>query len=247
MAVYAHDKIVPDKQSKTGKKNQVAAMFDSIAGRYDFLNRFLSVGIDKSWRRKAIQQLQKIQPKIILDVATGTGDFAITAYSILKPDKIIGIDISEGMLEVGKKKISQLNLDKAIELIEGDSEAMQFPDATFDAVTVAFGVRNFEQLEKGLSEIYRVLKPGGKISIAECTAPRSAAIRPFYNLYTFKLVPAFGKLFASNKRAYQYLNNSIQAFPDRENFLAVLDKVGFKGSYYISLTLGTCCIYCGEK
>jgi demethylmenaquinone methyltransferase/2-methoxy-6-polyprenyl-1,4-benzoquinol methylase len=247
MASYAHDEIVPDKQSKAGKKNQVAEMFNSIAGRYDFLNRFLSFGIDKSWRRKAIEQLQKKQPKIILDVATGTGDFAITAYSILKPDRIVGIDISEGMLEAGRKKIGQLNLDKFIELIAGDSEALQFADATFDAVTVAFGVRNFEHLEKGLSEIYRVLKPGGKISIAECTAPRSALIKPFYNLYTFKLVPAFGKLFASNKKAYQYLNNTIQAFPDREKFLDILKKTGFKETYYQSLTLGSCCIYCAEK
>ena len=247
MAVYAHDKIVPDEKSSVDKKSQVAEMFDAIAGKYDFMNRFLSAGIDKGWRKTAIKELEKINPKNILDVATGTGDFAITAYKILKPQKITGIDISEGMLELGRKKIQHLKLQDKIQLISGDSETINFQNSTFDAITVAFGVRNFEDLEKGLKEMWRVLKPGGKISILECTTPRSFLIKGFYNLYMFTIVPAFGKLFAKNKKAYKYLNNSVQAFPDRENFIGILNKAGFKKTYYKSLSLGICCIYCGSK
>src|SRR6188768_4175364 len=171
MAIYAHDKVVPDVNSDAAKKTQVAAMFDSIAGKYDFMNHFLSAGIDKSWRRKAIKELKKNQPKLILDVATGTGDLAITANTILHPDKITGIDISEGMLELGRNKISSLGLTDKIELVIGDSETINYQDSSFDAVMVAFGVRNFENLEKGMAEMLRVLKSGGKISILECTIP----------------------------------------------------------------------------
>jgi len=247
MAIYAHDKIVPDANSNTAKKAQVAAMFDSIAGKYDFMNHFLSAGIDKNWRKKAIKELKKNQPKLILDVATGTGDLAITASQILNADKITGIDISEGMLELGRKKISSLRLDDRIELVRGDSETINYKDSSFDAVMVAFGVRNFENLEKGVAEMLRVLKPGGKISILECTIPRNLLLKGFYNFYMFTIVPAFGKLFARNKTAYKYLNNSVQAFPDRENFLAIMNKAGFKKTYYKSLSFGICCIYCGSK
>ena len=247
MAVYAHDKIVPDNKSEVAKKNQVAEMFDAIARRYDFLNRFLSAGIDKSWRKKAIKELKEIHPKLILDVATGTGDLAITANKILKPEKIIGIDISEGMLDLGRKKIEKLNLTNTIELLHGDSETIHYPDNNFDAITVAFGVRNFENLEKGLAEMLRVLKPGGKISILEFTAPKTFLLKHFYNFYTFTVVPAFGKLFAQNRKAYLYLNNSIQAFPARENFIEVMHKAGFTKTYYKQLSLGICCIYCGGK
>lgn len=247
MAIYAHDKVVPDVSSDAAKKTQVAEMFDSIAGRYDFMNHFLSAGIDKSWRRKAIKELGKNQPKLILDVATGTGDLAISANTILNPDKITGIDISEGMLDLGRKKISDLGLASKIELVRGDSETINYPDSSFDAVMVAFGVRNFENLEKGMAEMLRVLKPGGKISILECTIPRNFLLKGFYNFYMFTIVPAFGKLFARNKNAYKYLNNSVQAFPDREKFLSIMNKAGFKQTYYKSLSLGLCCIYCGSK
>ncbi len=247
MAIYAHDKIVPDEKSNVTKKIQVAEMFDSIAGRYDFLNHFLSAGIDKGWRKKGIKELQNINPKIILDVATGTGDLAVTANSILHPEKIVGIDISEGMLELGRKKIKALKLDNTIELVKGDSETINYRDSSFDAITVAFGVRNFENLEKGINEMFRVLKPGGKVSIIECTMPKNFLLKGFYNFYMFTVVPAFGKLFASNGKAYKYLNNSVQAFPDRKNFLNIMNKAGFKNTYYKSLTLGVCCIYCGSK
>lgn len=247
MAVYAHDKVLPDKKSSVGKKKQVKEMFNSIAGRYDFLNRFLSAGIDKGWRKKALKELKIIHPKNILDVATGTADFAIIAYEVLHPDKITGIDISEGMLEIGKKKIEKLKLGNKIELLAGDSETINFPASSFDAITVAFGVRNFEYLEKGLGEMFRVLKKGGKISILECTMPKSFLLKGFFRFYMFTLVPAFGKLFSGNKQAYQYLNNSVMAFPDRENFLQILKKAGFEQTYYKSLSWGICCIYCGSK
>jgi len=247
MAVYAHDKVVPDKQSDAAKKTQVAEMFNSIAGRYDFLNRFLSGGIDIIWRKKAINELKAIRPKIMLDVATGTGDFAVAANKILHPDKIIGIDISEGMLDIGRKKIQKLHLDNKIELLAGDSETINFSNSSFDAITVAFGVRNFEDLEKGLKEMQRVLKPGGKISILECTMPKNVLVKSFYNFYMFSMVPAFGKIFARNKKAYLYLNNSVQAFPDREFFLEIMKRAGFTQTYYKPLSLGICCIYCGSK
>ncbi len=245
--MYAHDEVVPDKQSTLAKKTQVAAMFDAIAKRYDFLNRFLSAGIDRSWRKKALKELKKINPKTILDVATGTGDVAILAYKILKPEKVIGIDISDGMLELGRSKIYNNNLTHAIELLHGDSETINFDSDSFDAVTVAFGVRNFEHLDKSLAEIYRVLKPGGKISILECTMPKALLLRSFYKLYMFKIIPAFGKLLAKNKQAYTYLNNSVQAFPDRTTFLEIMQKAGFKQTYFKQLTLGICCIYCASK
>jgi demethylmenaquinone methyltransferase / 2-methoxy-6-polyprenyl-1,4-benzoquinol methylase len=247
MAIYAHDDIVPDTESTLAKKNQVAKMFNSIAHRYDFLNRFLSAGIDKSWRKKAIRELKPLQPKIMLDVATGTGDMAILAYKILHPDKITGIDISDGMLEIGRKKITKLNLLHAIELIHGDSETINYNADSFDAITVAFGVRNFEHLEKGLTEMLKVLKPGGKISILEFSKPKAYLFKEVYNLYMKIVAPGFGKMLAKNKQAYKYLNNSVQAFPDRENFIEIMQKVGFKEPYFKQLSLGICCIYCGRK
>ncbi len=247
MATYAHDKIVPDEKSDAAKKKQVAEMFNSIARRYDFLNRFLSVGIDRSWRKKAILELKEIQPKTLLDVATGTADIAITAHKILRPEKITGIDISEGMLELGRKKIRGLHLDDRIELYIGDSETINYADSSFDAITVAFGVRNFESLEKGLKEMLRVLRPGGKISILEFSKPKTVVFKGFYNLYMRLVAPGFGKMFAKNKQAYAYLNNSVQAFPDRDDFVAILNNTGFRKTYYKSLSLGICCIYCGSK
>ena len=247
MAIYAHDEIVPDKQSVLSKKSQVAFMFDNIAKRYDFLNRFLSAGIDVTWRKKAIKELKQINPKTILDVATGTGDMTIIANKLLQPEKIIGIDISDGMLELGRKKISMLSLSDTIELLHGDSETINFKADTFDAITVAFGVRNFEHLEKGLSEMFRVLKSNGKISILEFSKPKNYFFKGIYNFYMKIIAPGFGKMLAKNKQAYTYLNDSVQAFPDRELFITVMQKAGFKKTYYKQLTLGICCIYCASK
>jgi demethylmenaquinone methyltransferase/2-methoxy-6-polyprenyl-1,4-benzoquinol methylase len=247
MAKYAHDTIVPFKESNQSKKQQVAAMFDKIAFRYDFLNRFLSVGIDVSWRKKAIKQLKTIRPNYILDVATGTGDVAILTEKMLHPSKIVGIDISEGMLEIGRKKIEKLQLKNKIDLQKGDSETINFPDNTFDAITVAFGVRNFQNLEKGLTEMLRVLKPGGKLVVLEFSRPKQFLFKAVYNLYMKTIAPGFGKLIAKNKDAYQYLNDSVQRFPEGQQFVSILNATGYKNTYSKTLTLGICSIYCGSK
>ncbi len=247
MNSYSHDTIVPFQDSVESKKKQVGAMFDKIAFRYDFLNHFLSAGIDVRWRNKAIKLLTPIQPKNILDVATGTGDFAITSYKILKPERITGIDISDGMLDVGRKKIQHLGLESHIQLLNGDSEAIFFGDNSFDAVTVAFGVRNFEDLEKGLSEIYRVLKPGGKLIVLECSKPSLPVIKNLYNFYMKFVTPKVGKLISKNNDAYQYLNNSVQQFPEKKTFIHILNKIKYRHSFYKTLSLGICTIYCGEK
>ena len=247
MSHYAHDTVVPYKNSELGKKQQVAGMFNDIAFRYDFLNRFLSAGIDVRWRRKAIKQLEKIKPKIILDVATGTADVAIMASGILKAEKITGIDISDGMLEIGRKKIEKLGLANTIELLNGDCETINFNNDSFEAVTVAFGVRNFENLEKGLSEIKRVLKPGGKLVVLEFSKPKSAVVKAMYNLYMKIICPNVGKIFSKNRTAYQYLDESIKKFPEGKNFTAILDNLGYRNTYIKPLSLGICSIYCGEK
>ena len=247
MTAYAHDEVVPDKQSTLAKKRQVADMFNDIAGRYDFLNRFLSAGTDRHWRKKAIGELKEVHPKMILDVATGTADVAILAFKLLHPSKIIGIDIAESMLELGRKKIEKLRLTGKIELVAGDGETINYGPHSFDAITVAFGVRNFENLENGLSEMLRVLKPGGKISILEFSKPVLPVFKSFYNLYMKIVAPGFGKMIAHNKQAYEYLNNSVQAFPDRDSFTAIMKKAGFQKTYFKTLSLGICCIYCGSK
>lgn len=243
---YLHDKVVPDASSADTKKKQVAQMFDEIAPRYDVLNRFLSAGIDVSWRRKALAKLKELKPKLMLDVATGTGDVAIMAARELQPEKIIGIDISEKMLEGGRVKVSAKGLETVIELKSGDSETINFPDATFDAVTVAFGVRNFENLEKGLSEIHRVLKPGGRLVVLEFSKPLIPGFRQLCNWYIGFITPRIAGT-VSNKKAYQYLNNSIKAFPEGKQFVAVLNKIGFTNTTCKPLTLGICSIYCGDK
>lgn len=247
MNIYPHDTVVPFKNSTESKKKQVENMFDKIAYRYDFLNRFLSAGIDIGWRKKAIKQLISLKPKKILDVATGTGDFAITSFEILKPEKITGIDISDGMLEIGRKKIAKAHLQNSIELVNGDSEAILFEDNSFDAVTVAFGVRNFENLEKGLSEIKRVLKPGGKLIVLECTKPSLPVIKQLYNFYMKFITPKIGKIIAKNNEAYQYLNDSVLQFPEKESFVHILNQSEYRNTFYETLTLGICTIYCAEK
>lgn len=247
MEKYAHDGVVPQKDSSLSKKEQVADMFDNIAFRYDFLNRFLSAGIDITWRKKAIKQLTCLKPKKVLDVATGTADVALMTYDILKPTNIIGIDISEGMLDLGRQKIAAKGLQNVIQLYKGDSENISFEDNSFDAITVAFGVRNFQNLLKGLQEMKRVLQPGGKLVVLEFSKPKNVVFKQFYNLYMNVIAPSFGKLFAKNKDAYQYLNDSVQAFPEGQTFLNIMHEAGFTQTYLKSLSLGICTIYCGVK
>lgn len=247
MGKFAHDTIVPDTASNLSKKEQVAHMFNNIAPQYDFLNRFLSAGIDISWRKKALSMLKNDQPKKILDIATGTADVAIMASKILSPEKIIGIDISQGMLDLGKKKVTDQGLDKIIELQLGDSEAIQFNENSFDAVTVSFGVRNFQQLEIGLSEIKRVLREGGKLIVLEFSRPSLPGVQQLYKLYMSLVAPGIGKLFSNNRDAYQYLNDSVQKFPEGKDFVQVLESVGFKNTSFKRLSLGICSIYIGTK
>ena len=242
-----HDNIVPFKDSRETKKEQVAGMFNQIAFRYDFLNRFLSGGIDIYWRKRAIKELAALKPKKILDVATGTGDVAIMTYKFLKPETIIGIDISEGMLQLGRQKCANLLLNKHIDLQQGDSEAINFPDNTFDAVTVAFGVRNFQDLRQGLSEMKRVLKPGGKLVVLEFSKPKQVLFKGFYNLYMRVVTPGIGKLISKNREAYQYLNDSVQKFPEGNDFITIMNAVGYTATYFKKLTGGICTIYCGSK
>ncbi len=247
MAKYEHDDVVPNHQSTLSKKEQVATMFDNIAPKYDFMNRFLSAGIDIGWRKKAIAQLADIKPNKVLDVATGTADVAIMMQKLLQPQSIIGIDISEGMLEVGRQKINAKGLQQSIQLYNGDSAAIAYADNNFDAVTLSFGVRNFEHLEKGLSEILRVLRPGGKLVVLEFSQPKNSIVKSFYNLYMKVVSPNMAKLFSKNKQAYEYLDASIKKFPEGKEFTKILDKVGFKNSINKPLSLGLCSIYCGTK
>ena len=247
MSKYQHDTVVPFEQSTDSKKKQVANMFDQIAFRYDFLNRFLSGGIDVYWRKKAVAELKEIQPKILLDVATGTGDLAIMAEKYLHPSKITGIDISEGMLEKGREKLKRIGKTAIITLESGDSEAINFPDSSFDAITVAFGVRNFQDLEKGLQEMLRVLKPGGKLVVLEFSKPKQSLFKGFYNVYMKVVTPGIGTWISKNKEAYKYLTSSVKAFPEGETFLHILNKTGFTNTYLKRLSLGICTIYCGRK
>ena len=238
--------ITPYKDSDTSKKVQVAAMFDSIAARYDFLNHFLSFGIDKGWRRKAIKLLKAYQPKQMLDIATGTGDFAIEALK-LDPEKITGVDISTGMLAEGRKKMERLGVDGKVVLIEGDSENLPFEAETFEAITVAFGVRNFENLAKGLEEMHRVLRPGGVTCVLEFSRPRSFPMKQLYHFYSFRILPYWGRFFSKDRTAYNYLPESVQAFPDGSDFLAYMRNAGFKNTREYRLTFGIATIYLGDK
>ena len=234
-------------QTQSSKKEQVAEMFNNISGTYDFLNHFLSLGIDILWRRKAIRELIEINPQTVLDVATGTGDFAFESIAILKPKHIIGVDISKGMLAIAEKKIKERKLEEVFSVQLGDSEGLNFDNDTFDAITVAFGVRNYENLEKGLADMLRVLKPKGKIVILEFSKPRKFPIKQGYNFYFKYITPFFGRLFSKDKQAYTYLPESVAAFPDGATFTALMEKVGYKNTKHRPLTFGISAIYTGIK
>ncbi|MCE3229848.1 MAG: 2-heptaprenyl,4-naphthoquinone methyltransferase MenG [Bacteroidetes bacterium] len=240
-----HDSVTP-YNSKDSKKEQVAQMFDNISGRYDLLNSILSFGTHKGWRRKCVGILSAVKPQHILDVATGTGDFAI-ACAKLNPAKITGIDISEGMMKVGREKIQSLGLQNMITLEQGNAETIAYPDNTFDAIVIGFGVRNFQDLEKGLRNLNRVLKPGGLIVILEFSYPTNPVYRAGYNFYFTYITPLIGKIFSKDQRAYSYLMESVKAFPNNENFVAIMKKTGYVNTFYKGLTMGVAAIYCGDK
>ncbi len=229
------------------RKEGVREMFNSIAYRYDFLDHLMSFGIDHYWRRRALDYLKNDSPRLMLDVATGTADLAIKAAIMLKPDKIIGVDIAEKMLEVGKAKVVKKALTAVIDLQKGDAEALAFPDDHFDAITIAFGVRNFMNTEKGLSEMLRVLKKGGRIVILEFSMPQKFPVKQFYGCYFNFLVPQLGRYFARHKIAYEYLPGSVSVFPYGENFVRILKDIGFKNIEFKTLTFGICTVYSGLK
>ncbi len=238
--------ITPYRDSAKGKKEQVAEMFDNIAPKYDFLNHFLSFGIDKIWRKKAIKMVVNHQPEYVLDVATGTADFALECLKT-GASHIVGVDISEEMLNVGRTKIQKLGAGDRVVLQSGDAENLAFADSYFDAVTVAFGVRNFENLTQGIGEIYRVLKPGGMICVLEFSKPTVFPVKQFYSFYSYFILPFLGRLFSKDNSAYRYLPESVEQFPDGENFLEVLSKIGFTQTRQHRQTFGIATIYIGFR
>ncbi len=238
--------VKPNNNSSQSKKEQVEQMFDNISKKYDFLNHFLSLGIDKTWRKKAINELKNSHPKQILDMATGTGDLAIAGLK-LNPDKISGIDLSEGMLSIARKKNIPLEHANKIDWIKGDSEKIHFNDNTFDACTVGFGVRNFENLTQGLTEIHRVLKPNCKLVVLEFSKPTVFPVKQLYNFYFNTILPFWGRYFSKDNSAYTYLPESVKHFPDGEDFLKQLNTIGFKNTTQQKLTFGICSIYTGLK
>jgi len=239
-------KEVKPYQAEGSKKEQVAEMFDNISARYDLLNHVLSLSIDKGWRKKVVAMVSRKQPKLILDVATGTADLAI-ALEKTHADKITGIDISAGMLEVGRKKVADKGLSQIITLEQADSENLPFPDDSFDAITVAFGVRNFENLEKGLREMNRVLKPEGHLLVLEFSQPQKFPMKQLYNFYFKNILPGIGKLVSKDARAYSYLPESVQAFPHGLAFMEILSRCGYEQGERIPLTFGIASIYEGIK
>lgn len=239
-------KVLPDAASNLNKKAQVADMFNNIAGKYDFLNHFLSMGIDKGWRKKAIREIAQVQPTKILDVATGTADLAIAAATI-QSKEIIGVDIADQMLEVGRKKVKEKHLEHIISLRSGDSEALPFADNFFDAVTCAYGVRNFENLEAGLKEMSRVLRPGGKLAILEFSHPKQFPVKQAYQFYFRFVLPTLGRLVSKHSRAYTYLPESVMAFPEGSRFCEILASSGFKEPKARPLTFGITTLYTASK
>lgn len=240
------EKVTPYKDSTLGKKEQVAQMFDTISGNYDNLNRVISFGIDIKWRKKVLKIVSDRKPKIILDIATGTGDLAILMAKT-NAEKIIGLDISAGMLEVGKKKIKERKLSNVIDLVLGDSENIPFEDNYFDAITVGFGVRNFENLEKGFTEILRVLKPNGVFVILETSVPDKTPYKQGYKFYTKNILPVIGKLFSKDNSAYGYLSESAAVFPYGEALNNILRKIGFIDVVAMPQTFGVATIYSASK
>ena len=238
--------VKPYKESSLSKKDQVASMFDNIAGNYDFLNHFLSLGIDIFWRKRLVRKLKKQAPKRILDVATGTADLAI---ALLKsnPSKVVGIDISKGMLDVGKIKIKEKNVEEIISLQLADSEDLPFEDASFDAVTVSFGARNFENLEKGLSEMFRVLRPGGQLYILEFSKPTLFPFKQLYDLYFTFILPLIGKIISKDNAAYSYLPESVNAFPHGKKLNTIIENCGYTNAKNHPLTMGIASIYTAQK
>ncbi len=238
--------VKPYGKQNASKKEEVAEMFNNISGKYDFLNHFLSMGIDHIWRRKAVNQLKEVRPKKILDLATGTGDFALALLK-LNPDQIIGMDISSGMLEVGKKKMIHKKVDHIISMQLGDSEDMPFEDGYFDGLTVGFGVRNYENLERGLSEMLRVLRPGGKAVILEFSKPKSFPIKQLFGFYSKRVIPVLGKTISKDSKAYEYLPESVAAFPEGEDFMNILKKVGYQKVSSKKVSGGIATIYMGYR
>lgn len=238
--------VKPYNNESSSKKEEVAEMFNNISKRYDFLNHFLSLGIDKIWRKKAVKKLKTLEPKQLLDIATGTGDFAIALLK-LNPEKVVGLDISSGMLEIGKQKMKKKGYDDKISMILGDSENLPFEDGEFDAITVGFGVRNFENLEKGLGDMLRVLRPGGKAVILEFSKPKKFPIKQLFGFYSKRLIPFFGKLISKDKRAYEYLPESVEAFPEGQAFKDIMTKVGYTNIEAQLVSGGIATIYVGTK
>lgn len=238
--------VTPYQEADRSKKEQVRDMFDAIAGRYDLMNHSMTMGSDILWRRKAVSMLRSYRPKHILDIATGTGDFAIELLK-LNPDRITGVDISEGMLEIGRQKIQNIKGGSIIEMVTGDSEYLLFETDSIDAITVGFGVRNFEHLEKGLGEMLRVLKPGAPAIVLEPGFPQSFPMKQMFSLYFKTILPIIGRLVSKDRRAYAYLPESVQAFPSGTKFVDICKKVGYRKALYKPLTFGACALYLLEK
>lgn len=247
MSEATEQQVVKPYSADGSKKEQVAEMFDNIAPKYDFLNRSLSMGIDVLWRRKAIKMLADLKPQVVLDVATGTGDVALEIHKQLKPERIVGLDLSPGMLEVGKQKVAKKGLSDTIEMVVGDSENLPFEDNTFDAITVAFGVRNFENLNAGLAEMNRVLKPGGKLIVLEFSHPKSFPFKQIYWAYFNHILPFFGKMVSKDASAYTYLPESVKQFPDGNAFIERLNQTGYQNPTQRPLTFGIASIYAAVK
>jgi demethylmenaquinone methyltransferase/2-methoxy-6-polyprenyl-1,4-benzoquinol methylase len=238
--------VKPYYGDKTSKKEEIAEMFDNISGRYDFLNHFLSFGIDKLWRKKAVKMLKELKPERILDIATGTGDFALSSMR-LKPQEIIGVDISEGMLDVAKAKMKKKELDHIIKVQLGDSENLPFEDDHFDALTVGFGVRNYENLEKGLTDMLRVLRPSGKAVILEFSNPKKFPVKQLFGFYSKKIIPFFGRKISKDARAYTYLPESVAVFPEGAEFINIMKSIGYKNVQSTLVSGGIATIYSGIK